>query len=120
MYCVPSSIKKINNFFKDHMISKKRIEQQCVFKEKTIMIVGGAGSVVPDFSRLLSTFVIMKLIIHNIWEYSILRLQQSFSQDRRKKTTMHFFSFLTQLAIEKIIKLPKSQKFEELHTSFLQ
>lgn len=118
MYCISSSINKINIFFKDHMISKKRNEQQCVFKEKTIMIVGGAGSVVPDFSRLLSTFVIKKLIIHGILEYSVLRLQQSFNQDQRKKTTTHFY--LTQLAIEKIIKLPKSQKFEELHASCLQ
>ena len=104
--------KCINLFFKDHKIFKDRFNNEGIFKNKTIAITGGAGSIGSLLALKLLTFQVKKIVVIDNNEYSIFKLRQLINKKDKKKIDIKFLSILNTKQLEKNFK---QYKFDYLY-----
>ena len=104
--------KHINLFFKDHKIFKDQFNNKGIFKNKTIAITGGAGSIGSLLALKLLTFQVKKIVVIDNNEYSIFKLRQLINKKDQKKIDIKFLSILNTKQLEKNFK---QYKFDYLY-----
>ena len=104
--------KHINLFFKDHTIFKDQFNNKGIFKNKTIAITGGAGSIGSLLALKLLTFQVKKIVVIDNNEYSIFKLRQLINKKDKKKIDIKFLSILNKPQLEKNFK---QYKFDYLY-----
>jgi UDP-N-acetyl-D-glucosamine 4,6-dehydratase len=104
--------KHINLFFKDHKIFKDQFNNKGIFKNKTIAITGGAGSIGSLLALKLLTFQVKKIVVIDNNEYSIFKLRQLINKKDKKKIDIKFLSILNTKQLEKNFK---QYKFDYLY-----
>ena len=97
-------IKQINFFFKDHEIFKDKFKNVDNYKDKTIAIAGGAGTIGSLLALKLLNFQVKKIVVIDNNEYSIFKLKQLIDKKYKKKVDIKFLSILNITQLEKNFK----------------
>ena len=95
----------VNKAFKDHAIYKKELKDDKYFKNKSICIAGGAGSVGSSLVKKLLKFNIKKLLIIDNNEYAIYNLKKKIGKN--KNVEIKLASILDNDLLEKLFKKNK-------------